>query len=80
MLSDKQRESLLAKARAHMSNSALGMQKYLDPIDVAGVLMGAGCGVLLNAFGKEETVKYLLGLAADLDADAHADNYPTNPN
>lgn len=67
MLTDDQREALIQAARRHMTTNALGMQRQLDPIDVAGVFIGAGVGVLLNAFGPQQTIDYLLNVAAGLD-------------
>lgn len=64
---NEQRDKSLATARQWMTRNALTLQQRLDPIDSAGILIGAAIGVLLSTVGKAKAVEYLLNIAADLD-------------
>src|SRR5262245_60941122 len=61
-------EQQLATAHRHASIVAHGMQKLLDPTDAAGVMIGAGAGVLEAAFGRERAIEYLKALADEMQA------------
>lgn len=63
------RELRLKKARGHASVTAAGLATMLGPVDAAGVLIGAGFGVLADAFGAELAVTYLRELADEVEQD-----------
>ena len=57
------------KARAHLTVVAAGLREVLGGADQAGaVMMGAALGLLEEAGGKEYAVKFLLEMAAALEA------------
>ncbi len=59
----------MAEAHRRMSGVALGLVSMFGPVDSAGVLFGAGIGILVEHLGETEARAYLQGLLMDWKED-----------
>ncbi len=66
----------LEQARMRMTHTTLKLQVMFKPEDVAGLLVGAAIGVLIDAFGREKAREYFADIARGLDA--YPDETPTH--
>jgi hypothetical protein len=62
------RDENIRIARTWMTRNAVTLQQRLDPIDSAGVLLGAACGIVEAAHGRQTLVDFLLNIAANFQA------------
>ncbi len=62
----KYREAL-EQARMRLTHQTLKLQSVFKPEDVAGLLVGAAIGVLLDTFGHEKTREYFTDIARGLE-------------
>jgi len=68
-------EKKFQEARIRISNLTIGLTHLFSPVDAAGLLFGAGVGVLADGLGPQETKKYLQGLVDDFN---HPEDGPWN--
>jgi len=69
----KDPEQTMLEARAHCTVIAASLAQVVGPTHAAGLLLGGALGILVTHFGRDEAVRQLRELAADVEKDDGSD-------